>query len=642
MTPKVNNSTNIQTPKPMAQPKKVDEYKVKQGDTISTLSRNMGLTVEQFQALTGVKSLKAGTVLKFKTDEVPAHKGIMALAQKYNMDFTEFCKLNKIPAPYREYSPKKGEKFYIINGLGKSANKPQATNNTKTTANKPAKTAQAHKPTPAKPTQVKSKRAAQTPHKTARPKPYAQMTEGEKALHDTAAAGAKVVSNVVRWGSGYTPEEIAKGLNKSAKDHWGAVEKADFQEMLKQINPKNASEVIKAYKKISPDESLINTITSEVRSGKDARKNAVMYIYDSLAKEKNIPQNERAKFKANLDKEFDKWVGMVNTSQMDKTINAMLAKPSVNSTQSAKTTSARTTSTSKVPYNGTQVKLTKSGKTFTVSDLQRGAIASGKKEALENFKEYCKANNIQYDENMLDLAPIERYPAPVVKNGKVVSAETALLRPTSKPNGKVVVLNPGHGGYSSRNGCFDPGSYSFIKKGNGKYAPLLEYAKMKEYSDDLTEKLRAQGYAVVITGGHAQTMSDQNTITNVISRLNSGQKGGQKYSKSDIVMISLHADSQPGSSGSGICYDSKFADDTKLQACLNKHLNQDSWIKATPSERRWGERGIQVLHQSEQNPSVLLEVEYVNGNKSQNLDSRDYRTRYTNKVVASLNEYFKK
>lgn len=626
MTPKVTNSTNIQTPKTTAQPKRVEQYKVKQGDTISVLAKNMGLTVTQFQALTGVTSLKTGAVLKFKMDEVPAHKGIMALAQKYNMDFTEFCKLNKIPAPYREYSPKKGEKFYIINGLGKSANKTQST----TTSTSTPKT------TPAKPVPAKPKRVAQTTHKTTKSKPRTPMTKGEKAIHAAAAAGAKVISNVVTWGSSYSPEEIAQGLNKSANDHWGAVEKADFQEMLKQINPKNASAVIKAYKKISPNESLINTITSEIRSSKDARKNAVMYIYDSLAKEKNIPQGVRAKFKANLDKEFDKWVGMVDTTQMDKTINSMLAKTS--STQ-ATNSSKRTT---KVPHNGTVVKLTKSEKTFTVSDLQRGAINSGKKEAIEKFKEYCKANNIQYDEDMLDLAPIERYPAPVVKNGKVVSTETALLRPTSKPNGKVVVLNPGHGGYSSRNGCFDPGSYSFIKKGSGKYAPLLEYAKMKEYSDDLTEKLRAQGYAVVIAGGHAQTMSDQNTITNVISKLNSGQKGGQKYSKSNIVLISLHADSQPGSSGSGVCYDSKFADDTKLQACLNKNLNQDDWIKSAPSERRWGEKGIQVLHQSEQNPSVLLEVEYVNGNKSQNLDSRDYRTRYTNKVVASLNEYFKK
>lgn len=626
MTPKVTNSTNIQTPKTTAQPKRVEQYKVKQGDTISVLAKNMGLTVTQFQALTGVTSLKTGAVLKFKMDEVPAHKGIMALAQKYNMDFTEFCKLNKIPAPYREYSPKKGEKFYIINGLGKSANKTQST----TTSTSTPKT------TPAKPVPAKPKRVAQTTHKTTKSKPRTPMTKGEKAIHAAAMAGAKVVSNVAKWGTGYSPEEIAKGLNKSANDHWGAVEKADFQEMLKQINPKNASAVIKAYKKISPNESLINTITSEIRSGKDARKNAVMYIYDSLAQEKKYTQSARAKFKANLDKEFDKWVGMVDTSQMDKTIDSMLAKTS--STQATNSSKKPT----KVPHNGAVVKLTKSEKTFTVSDLQRGAIASGKKEALEKFKEYCASNNIKFDEKMLDLAPIERYPAPVIKNGKIVSAETALLRPTAKPNGKVVVLNPGHGGYSSRNGCFDPGSYSFIKKGNGKYAPLLEYAKMKEYSDDLTEKLRAQGYAVVIAGGHAQTMTDQNTITNVISKLNAGQKGGQKYSKSNIVLISLHADSQPGSSGSGVCYDPKFADDTKLQACLNKNLNQDDWIKAAPSERRWGEKGIQVLHQSEQNPSVLLEVEYVNGNKSQNLDSRDYRTRYTNKIVAGLNEYFKK
>lgn len=626
MTPKVTNSTNIQTPKTTAQHKRVEQYKVKQGDTISVLAKNMGLTVTQFQALTGVTSLKTGAVLKFKMDEVPAHKGIMALAQKYNMDFTEFCKLNKIPAPYREYSPKKGEKFYIINGLGKSANKTQSTATTSTST---------PKTTPAKPVPAKPKRVAQTTHKTTKSKPRTPMTKGEKAIHAAAMAGAKVVSNVAKWGTGYSPEEIAKGLNKSANDHWGAVEKADFQEMLKQINPKNASAVIKAYKKISPNESLINTITSEIRSGKDARKNAVMYIYDSLAQEKKYTQSARAKFKANLDKEFDKWVGMVDTSQMDKIIDSMLRKTSTQATIPSK-------KTTKVPHNGTVVKLTKSEKTFTVSDLQRGAIASGKKEALEKFKEYCASNNIKFDEKMLDLAPIERYPAPVVKNGKIVSAETALLRPTAKPNGKVVVLNPGHGGYSSRNGCFDPGSYSFIKKGNGKYAPLLEYAKMKEYSDDLTEKLRAQGYAVVIAGGHAQTMTDQNTITNVISKLNAGQKGGQKYSKSNIVLISLHADSQPGSSGSGVCYDPKFADDTKLQACLNKNLNQDDWIKAAPSERRWGEKGIQVLHQSEQNPSVLLEVEYVNGNKSQNLDSRDYRTRYTNKIVAGLNEYFKK
>lgn len=96
-----------------------------------------------------------------------------------------------------------------------------------------AKKTQSSKPTPkstlAKPAQTKPKRVAQTTHKSVKTKPRTSMTEAEKVIHDTATAGARVVSNVVRWGSGYTPDEIAKKLNKSAKDHWGAVEKQIFK-----------------------------------------------------------------------------------------------------------------------------------------------------------------------------------------------------------------------------------------------------------------------------------------------------------------------------------------------------------------------------------------------------------------------------
>lgn len=112
MTPKVNNSTNVPTPKTTAQPKRVEQYKVKQGDTISVLAKNMGLTVTQFQALTGVTSLKTGTVLKFKMDEVPAHKGIMALAQKYNMDLS-FVSLIKFPLRIENIVLKKVKSFIL-------------------------------------------------------------------------------------------------------------------------------------------------------------------------------------------------------------------------------------------------------------------------------------------------------------------------------------------------------------------------------------------------------------------------------------------------------------------------------------------------------------------------------------------------
>ena len=235
---------------------------------------------------------------------------------------------------------------------------------------------------------------------------------------------------------------------------------------------------------------------------------------------------------------------------------------------------------------------------------------------------------------------MERFPAPIVKNGKIVASETALLKPTTTPNGKVVILNPGHGGYSSRSGYFDPGSYSFIKKGSGKYAPLLEYEKMNIYAEDTVDKLRSSGYSVVIVGGHMETISDQKSISDLIGRLQNGDKDGHKYNKEDIAFISLHADSQPGMSGSGICYDSRFQNDTELANTLKTNLNNDSWIKAGLSERISGRNGLQVLKQSENIPSVLLEVEYVNGSKCQNLDSKAFQLKFENQLIKGLNQYF--
>ena len=429
-----------------------------------------------------------------------------------------------------------------------------------------------------------------------------------------------------------TPSELAGKMKKDIHGRWGAVGKDSFNELTALVTSKNAEQVIKAYNDLKTGESLIEGITSEVRSSKEDRKDAVMHIYDALAKQKNVPAQKREEFQNELNAQF-KSFGMVDTKKLDEIINGIISNTNSTPTQTAK-------STPKISNNKTKVRLTQTGKSMTVSDLQRGAISSAKNEAKENFKQYCKANGIKYDENMLDLAPMERLPEPVVKNGKIVAQESDVLTPTTTPNGKVVVLNPGHGGYSSRTGYFDPGSYSFIKKGNGKYAPLLEYAKMKDYGDDLAERLRAQGYAVVITNAHAQTISDQNSMADIINRLNNGTKGGKKYAKSDIAFISLHADSEPNKSGTGVCFDPQFRDDTNFAKILNNNLNEEEWVKSDVSERQWGKRGIQVLHQTEQNPSVLVEVEYVNGSKAQNLDSREYKNRFNRKLTEGLNEYF--
>lgn len=545
---------------------------VKAGENISVIAKKFGMTPQEFAKWTGLKknTLTTGQKINLPNSEVPAGKGIFALAKKYNMTLDEFGKLNKLPKPYNEYMAKKGEKFYV-------------------------------------------KFNSQTPDK--------------KNVNPQN-------TNKNKWGSHFSPKEIAAKLEKEANDRWGAVGKKSFDDMLAQINPKNASAVIKAYKDADYGQSLINRITHEVTSNQDTRKQAVMHIYDALAAEKNLPASKRNEFQQELNDRFDDW-GMVDTEKMDKMIDEILSMPVKNT----RTTTTKPQNT----INNTKVKLGNTN-SHTVSGLRKGAIRSAKKEALEKFKDYCNTNNIQYDKNKLDMAPLERIPAPTIKNGEITTKESAFLKPTTKPNGKVIILNPGHGGYNTQNGFFDPGSYSFIKKANGKYAPLLEFEKMNIYAESTAEKLRSQGYAVVITNGHIKTISEDKSISNLVKRLNSGEKGGQKYNNKNIMFISLHADSEPGQSGSGICYDSRFNEDTSLANTLMKHLNTDDWIKSKTSERNWTDKGkgLQVLRQTENIPSVLVEVEYVNGSKSKNLDSSAYQNRFENKLIEGVNSYFKK
>lgn len=475
------------------------------------------------------------------------------------------------------------------------------------------------------------------------PKPYNKYSAsaGER-FYVKKNAGAKngnsgVSETQKKWGSKFTPQQIATTLENEASDRCGAVGKENFDKMIKEINPKNASAVIKAYDDADYGQSLINRITHEIWSSKDSRKKAVMHVYDALAKEKNISNSVRKEFEKELNDRFDDW-GMVDTKKLDSTINKIISGEIKGG---AKSSTINKSKNKKV--NSSTVKLSKNPGKFTVSSLQQDAINSAKNEALDNFKLYCKANNIPFDKDKLDLRPLNRLPAPAVRGSSVVADESALLKPTTKPNGKVVILNPGHGGYSSRTGYFDPGSYSFIKKGNGKYAPLLEYEKMKGYAESLSEKLRAKGYAVVITSAHVQTVSDQRSISNLVKNLNTGKKGNQKYDKNNIVFISLHADSEPGKSGSGVCYDSRFSQDTRLANVFKDNLNTDDWITAKTYERNWTDpkKKLQVLHQTEDIPSVLLEVEYVNGSKSKNLDSSAYQNRFENKIIQSLSEYYK-
>lgn len=477
----------------------------------SYYAKLLGMSNEEFKLWTGLETntIKKGTKVPLPMDKVPEGKGIYALAKKYNMTIEEFCKLNKIPKPYSEYKAKKNEEFYVKPYKLENGSKKDAVNNT----NSP-KTEMSEFLTD-----------------------VVKENDTLNSLMEGALIGISPINNV-QWGSAFTPKEIADKLEKEANDTWGAVGKKAFDDMLQEINPKNVSAVLSEYANANDGRTLINRITSEITSSQTARKNAVMHVYDALAEAKNVPAIERDKFLAELNNQFDSF-GMVDTEKLDSIINDMLAKE----VPQGQIITNNYTVQSASPE--TKIRLSKANGEFTAKQLQKDAINSAQNEAKDNFKIYCKDNNIPYSENDLDLTPIKRIPAPIVSNGEVVAAESEFLKPTTTPNGKVVILNAGHGGYSDRTGYFDTGSYSFIKKANGKYAPLLEYEKMNIYAEHTADKLREKGYAVVITSGHSQTISDQKSVSNLISRLENGEKTSKKYNKNDIVFVSLHADSQP-------------------------------------------------------------------------------------------------
>lgn len=614
----VINSTGAVNAGAQQNGKAVKQITVAKGDTVTKLAAKFGMDVKTFMKLTGLKdiNINIGQKINHPMDSVPKSSGIYFLINKYNMTEEEFGKLNNLPKPYKQYSARVGEKFYVV--MHKKEDKPKAVeNNTTDTKISSAKSGTASAETEEKQKVSKIETAASS-----------DVSSPEPAVEETAVKNA-AADNEKKWGSPFTPQEIASTLEKEAKNRFGAVGKKSFNDMLDQINPKNASAVIKAYDESDYGQSLINRITHEVVSTETSRKKAVMQVYDALAAEKKIPHSLRAEFEKELNDRFDDW-GMVDTKKLDEIINNII---------SGEIKGLASASRSR---NNKRINLANNEGDFTVSSLQRGAVHSAKKEAEKRFETYCIENGIKYSKDKLDLSPLERIPEPTVESTSIVAKETELLSPTTTPNGKVVIINPGHGGYSSRSGYFDPGSYSFIKKGNGKYAPLLEYDKMQIYAESTADKLRARGYAVVITNAHVETITDRNSISDLVENLNNGTKGDKKYDKENIMFISLHADSEPGKSGSGVCYDSRFSNDSKLAEDIKNELNTDDWISASVSERNWDvpKHGLQVLHQTEDIPSVLIEVEYVNGAKSKNLDSSAYQTRFENKLIDGIDKYF--
>lgn len=620
---------------------KQESLTVKPGETLSSIAKKFSMSIEEFRQWTGLKkqSVNVGQVIKFPTDVVPDGKGIMALIRKYNMTFEEFGKLNNLPKPYREYIASKGEKFYV----------------------KPSKVDTKSK------TSTSAKTQAPTQAKTiSRPKPKPKATG--RIAKSAAAAGASVgatvgsyMQKIAKWGSSYTPNELATNIYTKAEEHWGAVGKPDFDALIKEINPKNAEAVIKAYPKNSKNtkrESLINTITSEIRSDKELRKKAAMHVYNALATAKKAPESKRKEFQAELDKQFDKLIGMVDTTKLDSMIAGLSGKAKVSRGSAtpqrvkAKAGTSKSGQIRKSILKAAQKEISDAfyksrtdSRGITVpSYIDQMVAAVNKNSTLTPTQKQQQIAKIR--KAKVNISTISRPFPNVDKSGKIDNTpKVTEFKPTGKSNGKVILLNEGHGGFTGS--AFDGGAYSFQEKpkGSNTYYPIEEFQIVKPYSRDLTKKLQAKGYTVVTFAGEVTNMANRQLVQKLT------EKYTKKFGQNNAMLISLHSDSGT-SKGSGVLYDKRDAKDTALATSINKALNKQSWISAKPAERPYEEvdtktkqkkltHSLYVLTKSHGIPSNLLEIEYLGGVRSLNLTSSAYRKQFVNGTLEGIENYFK-
>lgn len=620
---------------------KQESLTVKPGETLSSIAKKFSMSIEEFMQWTGLKkqSVNVGQVIKFPTDVVPDGKGIMALIRKHNMTFEEFGKLNNLPKPYREYIASKGEKFYV----------------------KPSKVDTKGK------TSTSAKTQAPTQAKTiSRPKPKPKATG--RIAKSAAAAGASVgatvgsyMQKIAKWGSSYTPNELATNIYTKAEEHWGAVGKPDFDALIKEINPKNVEAVIKAYPKNSKNtkrESLINTITSEIRSDKELRKKAAMHVYNALATAKKAPESKRKEFQAELDRQFNKLIGMVDTTKLDSMIAGLSGKAKVSRGSAtpqrvkAKAGTSKSGQIRKSILKAAQKEISDAfyksrtdSRGITVpSYIDQMVAAVNKNSTLTPTQKQQQIAKIR--KAKVNISTISRPFPNVDKSGKIDNTpKVTEFKPTGKSNGKVILLNEGHGGFTGS--AFDGGAYSFQErpKGSNTYYPIEEFQIVKPYSRDLTKKLQAKGYTVVTFAGEVTNMANRQLVQKLTAKYT------KKFGQNNAMLISLHSDSGT-SKGSGVLYDKRDAKDTALATSINRALNKQSWISAKPAERPYEEvdtktkqkkltHSLYVLTKSHGIPSNLLEIEYLGGVRSLNLTSSAYRKQFVNGTLEGIENYFK-
>lgn len=550
---------------------------------LTAIARRFNMSLSEFKNLTGLTkdTLVKGQVIKnVPHAKIPDGKGLNYLAKQNGMSLEELLKLNGLP---KNYKPSKDEYFYVY-----------------------PKTKE-----PVKKNEIQ--KSSSVTRKTVTEKP--QFPKEQPAA----------------------PNEIAEQISDAVSSNIGAVGKEDFSKAFLQINDKNVKQVIKAYDELPDnDESLINAICSEIMSSKELRKDAVMSIYDNLAKQTNASTPaKRQEFKAELDKEFNKFFGMVNTDKLDGMINEMINyKPKTPKVVSGGKFADEFLKTS----NGgnsediTGATLTSikdgNGKYVTAGTLKSWAISSGKRD-----KGFSKV------ENPYIVRPLPNYNTETKK----IEALTELRDSTGTGdlNGKVVILNSGHGGYQQNNGYFDPGTVLSVKNAEGKEMPIEEWRVAQSFVDNLSDELRSRGANVVFVSGAVRNggMAKQHYLENLIE----GKKGLDEVrelisgtDKSDMLFLSVHVESAKERPDSRMCTVRYTKDiDKKLSENINKHL-QNGFMALTPDVTH---DNLYVNNATKGVTSSLLEIGNIaNGEITNSLLSSNDQKKYMKCVADAIEE----
>lgn len=571
--------------------------------TLTSIAKKFNMSLTDFKNMTGLTkdTLQKGQRIKnIPTAKIDSGMGLASIARKNGMTLEQLCTLNGIP---KDYKPQKDEYFYIF---------PQNNKNTH--------------PTQTQDTTVKqpATNSAQTPITKPQPK-----TEQSKPL---------------------TAEDIADKLEEAADDYKGAVGKEAFDNVFNQINKTNVIDVVEKFQE-KYGKSLINMISDEWSSDKEARKSAMTKIYDLVAEKKGIKNREqREEFINNLNEEFDSW-GFVSTKKMDRIINGIIHPDQAEAPASRK--QARTDNTGSnashlsgkvypneifhstnggkskdiTPTTMTTIK-DRDGNFVNAGTLKSWALSGGKRD--KGFKDV---------KDPFIVRPLPNYNTETKK----LEAVTEVLEPTTDGNlsGKVVILNPGHGGYQQKNGFFDAGTVLSVKNAEGEEMPIEEWRVAQSYVEKISDNLRNRGAQVVIVSGAVKNggMHAQKYLENMLA----GKKGDDNVrdlmnstDKSDMLFLSVHVESAKDKPDTKKCTVRYTKDiDKELADNINKHVNQ-GFIALTPTPDK---DNLYVNRAAKGIPSSLLEIGNIANEKITNSLLSDYdQKKYAQCIADAIEE----